>query len=203
MFDSKFEPILLWCHKTPLLLFMWWLEFWYFLKMTKCFFLLKEMFLLSSTKTFLQITTTLPLFYTNKTKGSCGIPQMFWMLIPSHFITNPRTWISDFFLTFLGFVRFFPIPLETIKCGGDSCFLLWVELINNSISSIFGRYRKVATLLGNTSLRGLSLFCLFCVYYYCCIILFAWLCVLFVLGFCLVILWWWTSPTPGLKKHIR
>ena len=83
---------------------------------------------------------------------------MHWVLIPSHYITNPRTLDLFqkrfvFFITFkyyftlhiLGFYfDLFHFPLEIIKRGGDSCYLR-VKLINSSISDlpcyIFHRYR--------------------------------------------------------------
>ena len=139
-------------------------------------------------------------FYTNKTKGSCGIPQMFWVLTPSHFITNPRTRISNFFL---GFISLFSHSFGNNKARWRLS-LKWIELINSSISN-FDRYRKNGDFAGDrlTSCwsipKRVKTILFICVYYYCCIILFAWLC------FCLfwVSVWWSFDDGQVLHPDLR
>ena len=93
---------------------------------------------------------------------------MFRVLIPSLCITNPLTLsVSPSFWV----IRSFPIPLETIKRGGNFYFDLYkVSSIQWLSLEHFYRYRKMATSLGTgsplagPSLSGLSLSLLISVY---------------------------------------
>ena len=78
-------------------------------------------------------------------RGSCGVPQMFMVLIPSLCITNPLTLnLPPSFWVILSFT----IPSETIKRGGDFIFNLYkVQSIQWLSLEHFYRYRKMATSL--------------------------------------------------------
>ena len=142
-------------------------------------------------------------------KGSCGVPQMHWVLIPSHCITNPRTLdlfqkciVFSLLLSIILHCMFFRVLFHSFpfSLGNNKAqwrlLLLWVKLINSLISD-FHRYRigdsagEIDWPLAGPSLSGLSLICFIC---FIIIWLFDYMFILWLFGFLQR-----TSPIPGLS----
>ena len=72
--------------------------------------------------------------YTNFQRGSCGISQMFRVLIPSFYITNPNTQIRP---SFFGFIFYFPISFGNNKMRWHFLFDLYELSQSNGLVLTF------------------------------------------------------------------